>query len=198
MRYCIDLFTSKKKLWMYKYDFKEVNNQGNTYYTIKVDKYEKNKIIRKAKWRGIKYRCYEERWSRSSDYRRKFIKVYKAPYRCRYCNRKLKEEDMVVDHVIPVAKVKKNKNHARLLLKIKGIEDVNDLKNLVASCDKCNGTKRDKMGIWLIKAWIGKFDFYWKIKPIITLIFWGIICYYLYKNEVFTILLDIVQKFISF
>ena len=31
---------------------------------------------------------------------------------------------MVVDHVIPVAKVKKNKNHARLLLKIKGMEDV--------------------------------------------------------------------------
>ena len=58
MRYCIDLFTSKKKLWMYKYDFKEVNNQGNTYYTIKVDKYEKNKIIKKAKWRGINYRCY--------------------------------------------------------------------------------------------------------------------------------------------
>lgn len=47
MRYCIDLFTSKKKLWMYKYDFKEVNNQGNTYYTIKVDKYEKIRLSEK-------------------------------------------------------------------------------------------------------------------------------------------------------
>ena len=100
----------------------------------------------------------------------------------------------LIKRVLPVAKVKKNKNHARLLLKLKGIEDVNDLKNLVASCDKCNSTKRDKMGVWLIKAWIGKYDFYWKIKPIVTLIFWGVVCYYLYKNEVFTILLNIIQN----
>lgn len=182
MRYCFDIFVKKPRRFMKRYNFRMVTATGNScYYTAKVDKEDKRKLERKLAFRGLKYRCYEECWSRSSDYRRKYLKNNPGPYYCRYCNRKLKTENMVVDHIIPVAMVKENRRHARFLLKLRHIEDVNDERNLATSCKKCNDAKRDKMGIWLIKAWIGNHQLYWSIRPFVIFSFWILILLILYR-----------------
>lgn len=169
MNYCIDVYVKKLKWWMKKYDFKEINGKYSTYFTVKVNKTDKKKIIRKLNWRKIKYKCYEDRWSRNSSYRKNFLKVYKGPYKCRYCNKTITEENMVVDHIISVYQAKNNK-HARLLLELRGITNVNDLRNLVASCRKCNEEKSEKMGIWIIKAYLGKYNWYWHLRRLFYLL----------------------------
>lgn len=167
---------------MKKYNFRMVTATGNScYYTAKIDKEDKRKLERKLAFRGLKYRCYEERWGRSSDYRRKYLKNNTGPYYCRYCNKKLKTENMVIDHIIPIAMVKANRHHARFLLKLRQIEDVNDERNLATSCRKCNDAKRDKMGIWLIRAWLGNHQLYWSMRPFIIFSFWIFVLIVLYR-----------------
>lgn len=46
-------------------------------------------------------------------------------------------------------------------MKIKGIHNINDVKNLISSCSKCNSRKSDKMGLWIIKGEIGRHFGYW-------------------------------------
>ena len=104
--------------------------------------------------------CY----NRSSNYRQAFFSKNKARrYHCAYCGRRLKEEDVEVDHLIPVGAVK-NKFLPRILLRLSGVSDVNDEKNLVASCRKCNRKKSDKLGVWLFRGMIGRHKTIWVIR----------------------------------
>ena len=73
---------------------------------------------------------------------------------------------MEVDHLIPVAKVKKS-GFVRFLLRMHGIQNVNDKRNLVASCHRCNERKRDKMGVWYIRGRLGKYRIYWLIRDML-------------------------------
>ena len=58
-----------------------------------------------------------------------------------------------------------------------GISDINDVKNLVPSCEKCNSKKGSKMGLWLIRGDIGKhfgiWLFWWSLLLAVT----GIVIY---------------------
>lgn len=88
---------------------------------------------------------------------------------------------MVIDHIVPVGAVKKDIKNARAYLKIQGIDNVNDVRNLAASCQRCNASKRDKMGIWLFRAWIGKFRIYWTLRfAIRLLLFVSVLLFVLY------------------
>ena len=69
---------------------------------------------------------------------------------------------MEVDHLIPVARAKKG-GFARQMLKEEGIANVNDVRNLVPSCRRCNRRKGTKMGVWYIRGILGKYPVYWKI-----------------------------------
>lgn len=170
-RYCIDVYVKRPRIFMWKYEFKRIGNKKKYhYYQTKLTRRKKEKLLRKLNRRQIRYRCYEERWGRSSDYRKNFLNAYEKPYRCRYCNRRLTEETMVIDHIIPVGAVKKDIKHARAYLNMQGMETVNDVRNLAASCQRCNASKRDKMGIWLFRAWIGKFRIYWLIRFVVRLV----------------------------
>lgn len=180
MEYCIDVYVKKKKWWMKKYNFKEVNGKYGIYFTIKVNKNDKKKIIRKLNWGHIRYRCYESRWTRSSNYREKFLKENKGPYKCRYCNKPIKKDGMVVDHIISIYQAKSNKK-ARTLLNARGITDVNDLRNLVASCRKCNEAKSEKMGIWIIKAYLGKYKWYWTVRKLLYICLFSLVLWSLYN-----------------
>ena len=194
MDYYIDVYIKRPKYWMKKYGFKEVNGKYGTHLSIKVDEKNKRKIVRRLKWRHTKYRCTEACWNRSSDYRKNFFKLNPGPdYQCRYCNRKLHKENVVVDHVIPISQAKKNKN-ARKLLKLRGIDNVNDTRNLVASCKKCNQAKDDKMGIWLLKAWLGKYKLYWVVRPIIICSLIAYALYYITQSDIGLMFINTIRN----
>lgn len=170
MKVCVDIFPKKKMHWMNAYDFKEVQGRHGLYYTVKLDNEDAKKIIRVCRRKSIKFRTYEERWQRSSNYRSEFFKAYAPPYRCRYCRKFLKKEYMVIDHIVPVEQTKKNMN-ARMLLYIQGIDNVNHVRNLAPSCRKCNTKKGDKMGTWVLKGIMGKYPAYWAVRKAIWIMF---------------------------
>lgn len=118
-------------------------------------------IIKKLKKAGIPYSCYKVEYERATNYRQVFFARTSAPYRCRYCNRKLKsKKEVYVDHIIPVAKVQK-KWAAQALLKIAGCNNINSIQNLAPACLKCNLKKSDHMGFWIIRGWAGRYQAYW-------------------------------------
>lgn len=115
-------------------------------------------------------------YQRSKNYRYQFIKNnpgYLGDYRhyhCVYCGRKISKKEMQVDHVVSVYQAK-HSILARLFLKINGINDVNDPKNLVPSCAKCNKRKGKYSNGWVISAIIGKNYNIWKIRKICRFLF---------------------------
>lgn len=163
--YVIDVYSPKMKWWMRKYDFKEVNGPYGIYYRAKGSFSLIKKIHKKASFRKIKDRYYNKRWSRSNNYRKIFFDNNNEPFRCRYCNKRLKKEQVTVDHIIPVYQAKSNVK-ARNLLTLMGAKDVNDVKNLAPSCFKCNKAKDAKMGIWFIRGVFGKYQVFWTVRAI--------------------------------
>ena len=143
----------------------------NGSYKLSADKRTLKTYIRKAKFHRFYYLCYDEKYGRSDDYRRKFIKANPpdedGKYRCVYCGRRIKTNKMCVDHVIPVKAAKRDKRAQRHLRK-----GVNDLSNLVPSCYRCNEKKWDSTKkIWQIKAQLGKHNVYWAVRYCAILLF---------------------------
>jgi hypothetical protein len=56
--------------------------------------------------------------------------------RCHYCSRVLKKEDITLDHVIPLSKVKR----------------LHYVKNCVVSCSNCNSRKNDNLTL-VLELW---------------------------------------------
>lgn len=117
-----------------------------------------------------KFKSYDKRYGRDSYYRQRYFKNNKGPYHCAYCGRKLKPNQIEVDHLVPVAKAK-SKIEVRTLLHIFGITNVNDVRNLVSACHKCNMKKLDKMGFWVIRGAFGRYKAFWTILRTITVAF---------------------------
>ncbi len=110
---------------------------------------------------------------RSADYRKRFIDANPGPWRCRYCGRHLKDKsDMTVDHVVPVAAVSKFGIRAlfwRGYCRHEGIQDINEMRNLVPACRRCNSRKGQKTGIWLVRAVLGKYPAWFAIRTCLYL-----------------------------
>lgn len=106
----------------------------------------------------------EDRYSRSSTYRKNYLEAHSGwhgLYICMYCSKVVPVNKLSIDHIIPVDKAMRCRS-AKFLLFINGIENVNDLKNLGPSCRKCNQKKSNKMNAyWILRARIGKIPFSW-------------------------------------
>lgn len=119
-----------------------------------------------------------KKYVRSEYSREKFIRKYPSKngkYRCVYCGKKIRVEDMEVDHIIPVRAAQKHLLY-RLMLPEGG---VNAVENLVPSCWDCNRKKGRKCGLWVIR---GK---YWKvmlpIRKTFQLLAFGVSIYFIYS-----------------
>lgn len=109
-------------------------------------------------------------YNRSKHYREKFIRMHPpdrhGKYRCVYCGRKIKAEEMQVDHVVPVGAVRR---HPLLRVHMKG--RVNDMSNLVPSCRRCNLKKASKTGLrYRVRARLGSHEGYWKFRKAVRTI----------------------------
>lgn len=166
---CIDVYTEAKRDWMTDYSCRQKASPYGIYYTITVSPDQKKEVLKKASVQHLKTRIYEARWERADDCRKRFFAAYSPPYRCRYCGRPLSAEYLQVDHVIPIARLKKSPA-ARNLLYIRGISEANDVRNLVPSCQKCNRKKGTHIGLWPLRAWLGKYPQWFLIRKIMRII----------------------------
>ena len=92
-----------------------------------------------------------------------------AKYRCVYCGFKYPASKITVDHLYPVNRYKKDPK-VRARAKRYGIEDINDVKNLVAACADCNERKSDKMGLWILRGKIFRHEWLFKIPKIAAIV----------------------------
>ena len=153
-----------------KHGFETKENQYGEYYYIEVSKRDSWMMTRLLDKKGYKYRSFDKRYERATNYRGQFLKENnRRRYRCAYCGKRIKKENMEVDHLIPVAKAKTSW-FVRFWLQICGIRNVNDTRNLVAACMPCNRRKSDSMGVWVIKGSIGRFRLFWIIRDVILTI----------------------------
>ena len=162
-----------------KHGFEKKENKYGDYYYIEVSSMDSWMTKRLLNRKGYKYRSFDKRYDRGTNYRGDFLKDnhYKKRYRCAYCGKRIKKENMEVDHLIPVSKAKTHSS-VRLWLQLCGIKNVNDTRNLVAACKPCNRRKSDHMGVWVIKGSIGRFGAFWVIRDILFVIFICAIIYF--------------------
>lgn len=112
-------------------------------------------------------------YERSNNYRKEFFKhnepILGKYYVCAYCGKPCSSQKITVDHIMPIAKVRNRKGFFnnikagmyRKILKLFTIDNINDKKNLVPACKRCNSKKGAKAGLWLIKGLLGRHLTYW-------------------------------------
>ena len=175
-----EIYIQPDSRWFAKSKLKHISATEHTDGSFSITAEDKRYVTKVCDRYRLKCLWYKTEWTRSSNYRYTFFRFYEPPYRCRYCNKRLPKDKVEVDHLIPVGMAKKYRS-ARFLLRIRGINNVNDVRNLVPSCHRCNEQKRDKLGLWYIKGVLGKYSLYWIIKYILKAAFWACIIYLIYK-----------------
>ena len=139
--------------------------KGNNVYTYQGDKRQCRSMQKKLARRGIESRIFESGYARSGNYRRIFLEAHpdEMQFRCVYCGNMIPRYQITVDHAIPVYAAKKY-HSARLALKMKGCDGVNDPNNLVPSCRRCNERKgSDYNLVYALRAQFGSDRRYWII-----------------------------------
>jgi 5-methylcytosine-specific restriction endonuclease McrA len=166
---------------MNRHGFSEKKNHVGPYFYLEISSLDSWIIRTVLKIHKYKYRSYDKRYERGSGYRQTFFESNNGPYRCAYCGKRLKDDYIEVDHLIPVSKAKTSTG-VRTWLQLCGIKNVNDARNLVASCKKCNRKKSDKTGFWVIRGAIGRYNIIWTIKDIVVTLVIICVAYILYVN----------------
>lgn len=170
---CFDVYPNKnsvnkmRRVLVDRHGFEEKTNSRGTYFYIEVSNLDAAHMKLILNLHNYKYKSYDKRYSRSTSYRKSFFEVNKGPYRCVYCGKKLKSEDLEVDHLIPVSQTKNN-IFARTMLHLSGVPNVNHVRNLVPSCSRCNRKKSDKMGLWVLRGVLGRNNWVWIVRNIIV------------------------------
>lgn len=104
-------------------------------------------------------------YRRNSIYRKTFFDSHPGLfgrdfYFCSYCGKLLKKDKVTVDHVFAVKAVQQSR-FLKWLLKTLGMGTVNDRKNLVPACSRCNERKGAKGGLWILRGFIGRHPVFW-------------------------------------
>jgi len=69
--------------------------------------------------------------------------------------------------------------------KLYGISGANDAKNLVAACRRCNSKKGTKMGLWIVRGFLGRSELLWKIRKLARIAIIAVIYYEIFGLSVF-------------
>ena len=142
------------------------------------------RIRRFCERHGLTYVETKSQYVRSGSYRGVFFTHEKGDrgngkvYHCAYCGRRLKRDDVTVDHVIPVSSAQKTRS-GRAAMAFWGITNVNDPANLVAACEKCNSRKADRSGLWVIRGFLGRSIWFWRLLRLAIAAAAAVLAYYL-------------------
>jgi 5-methylcytosine-specific restriction endonuclease McrA len=172
---------SMRRVLVGRHGFQEKENQHGYYFRTEVNSSDVWITRTVLKVHGYKFRCYDNRYERSTNYRKTYFEHNPGPYRCVYCGRRLNYKNIEVDHLIPVGKAKTS-HLVRLWLQICGIRNVNDHKNLVCSCKKCNRKKSDKIGFWVVRGAIGRFKVVWVMRDLLIIALFALVMWVLWDK----------------
>lgn len=173
----IRIYNRTNKTYRYRKELSEMGFFFESNYWKKEcsDEDEISKIEYFCKRNGLEFAPVIENYTRGTHYRSDFFKHNKGIfgnykiYHCAYCGKIQSYKKITVDHLIPVNKVLhgKHKKYWRKRLKRMMINDVNDYRNLVPACKRCNSKKGTKTGFWILRGKVGKnFGFWLVYKPI--------------------------------
>lgn len=165
-----------KSMWRYRKKMQSLglsySKEERCYHTVISDRKLLQKIERYCFWHNLRFEICDLFSKRSSDYRKVFFRTYppifKDMYFCAYCGRLYKKNHITIDHLYPVAKVHSNIRLQEYLQKI-GASSVNDPKNLVPACLKCNQRKGTKVGLWTLRGKIGQHQRLWIVRWVVRI-----------------------------
>lgn len=171
------------------------------YFYADFEKIRKIKKIKKFALRqGLTFRYDNEYGKRNDTYRKTYFNnnpPIKGKYRCVYCGRRFKKNQVQVDHLYPIAKVSKSYKLQQKLKK-QGINSVNDINNLVCACRSCNLKKYTNMGLWIVRGKLGKKEWLWKVRIalrwIIVIAATCFVAFLIWKEPIMNVLNNIFQK----
>ena len=133
----------------------------------------------------LRFRINNSLGTRSGDYRRIFF-IYNKPafgnkYICAYCGRLLNKDKVTVDHLYPIGKASKSLKYQKKLNK-RGVRNINEPKNLVPACKRCNALKSAKTGLWILRGKIGRYKYIWYLRWLIRFSFLVFIICWMYRQ----------------
>ena len=191
MKYTVEIKDGRNKTYYYRSELYKLGfrfKKKNKIWVLKTDDHSLIEYYSMfAKARKLNISCFDEYHDRNNYYRSDFFKYYKpqikGKYICAYCGKLLSPEEVSVDHIIPIKKAKRNR-FARTLMKIIKINDINDCRNLTASCMSCNAKKGSKLGLWTIRGYLGRYKSFWLIIYSYALFIIILMLYFLIKRLV--------------
>ena len=145
-----------------------------TYVARGLSKEEAKAIQRKMWIRGYRAYVYEERWDRSNNYRKIYMKQHPdKTFRCVYCGRVFPRDSITIDHVIPIDASTTSKL-MRGWMKVCGYTGADDDSNLVPACYFCNHVKRNSKSVyWSVRAFLGKHITWWVLVWTVRILFFA-------------------------
>lgn len=148
--------TYKYRRKLYKFGLRYENGK----WRLKTsNKTVENEIACFCQRKHLHYECIDDKYVRSTDYRKNFLNSYDKKdgkyYRCAYCGKKLTDQTMTVDHIIPIDKVQHNVYYRKLMGLFK-VNNVNDINNLAPACERCNKRKGRKLKGYLFNGITGR------------------------------------------
>ncbi len=189
-------FTKRQKKFLKKYGFEWDGLQFIGYIP-------NERVVRKLKYycqsRKLKFKINNSLGTRSGDYRRIFF-IYNKPaignkYICAYCGRVLSKEKVTVDHLYPIGKASKSLKYQKKLNR-RGVKNINEPRNLVPACKRCNMRKGAKTGIWILRGKIGRYKYVWYFRWAFRLILFIFIVYWAYRQPIIREYLETIWKLI--
>ncbi len=179
-------FFLKRRL-LKKMNFSFRKSHGMQYFQRHIEDHNKTeikKIVKFCQHRLLRYSLYDDSMERSSTYRYRFFRERRGIlgshiYMCAYCGRLMRIPETKVDHIIPVYKAGHSKFYRRMLT-VRGIQNVNDVRNLAPSCNACNSKKSSHGGIWVIRGILGKTWVRVMLREVIMLFLGAFLLYYYY------------------
>ena len=167
----IGIKSDRDNLWMFRrnLEYEGFHLDGNRYLKTCRTKHSVQWAKDYCKKKHLIFFYNNEYGERSQDYRKTFFQNNKpdrfGKYRCAYCGKRFKRQDITVDHLYPVAVVSKDLA-LQNKLKRKGINSLNAKENLVAACWTCNKAKGTQMGSWIRKGKRGRHKLYWVLRKV--------------------------------
>ncbi len=176
----------KKQFEAMKLHYKK--GRGNRYFYRHIDNANKTEIrylVQFCRRRLMRYTLTDDSMERSSNYRRHFFMEHHGVfgtgiYLCAYCGKPLTKRHVCVDHIIPVHLAGSSPKYRRMLA-VRGINNVNDTRNLAPSCERCNTKKSDKAGLWIMRGYIGRLWLVMLLRNLLLLALGGALLYGFYR-----------------
>ena len=175
----IECYKNKKRRYKYKFRLYGLKWNGIDAFVVRLNKKNYAALSYYCAGKHLKIYINNEYGTRSFDYRKRFFDanppVIRNMYFCAYCGRLRRKRDITIDHLYPVGCAKKSIKLQKKLSNM-GIENINDIKNLVPACERCNKSKSNRMGAWIVKGKIGRHPMIWVARHFLRIIIFISIC----------------------